>query len=121
MRGCVDDLVPHPVVQILSFWAEMGSGYNLKVEYGAAFNRHISSSPEHHSGLQASATKVVKENELLSALAASPFKAGFASQKSRDQYREDVEKCLTYIKDGQSYELCLTTQLRKKNQQPRHN
>ncbi|GAB2297499.1 nucleolar protein [Dionaea muscipula] len=76
---------------------------------------------EHHSGLQASATKVVKENELLSALAASPFKAGFASQKSRDEYLEDVEKCLTNIKDGQSYELCLTTQLRKKNQQPRHN
>ncbi|GAB2276740.1 hypothetical protein Dimus_011457 [Dionaea muscipula] len=127
-------------------------GYNLKVECGAAFNRHISSSPDacfffadnfvvidHHNGdvyvmslcevdrtsfwlddtvkkllgLQASAAKVVKENELLSALA-SPFKAGFASQKSRDQYLEDVEKCLTYIKDGQSYELCLTTQLRKK-------
>ncbi|GAB2295111.1 hypothetical protein Dimus_029287, partial [Dionaea muscipula] len=75
--------------------------YNLKVECGAAFNRHISSSLEHHYGLQASATKVVKENELLSALAASLFKASFTSQKSRDQYLEDVEKCLTYIKDGQ--------------------
>ncbi|GAB2277004.1 hypothetical protein Dimus_011712 [Dionaea muscipula] len=80
-----------------------------------AFNRHISSSLEHHSGLQASATKVVKENELLSALAASPFKAGFASRKSRDEYLEDVEKCPTNIKDGQSYESCLTTQLRKKS------
>ncbi|GAB2275644.1 hypothetical protein Dimus_010402, partial [Dionaea muscipula] len=39
---------------------------------------------EHHSGLQASATKVVKENELLLALVASPFKVGFASRKSRD-------------------------------------
>uniref|UniRef100_A0A803L579 aminodeoxychorismate synthase n=1 Tax=Chenopodium quinoa TaxID=63459 RepID=A0A803L579_CHEQI len=43
----------------------------------------------------------------------SPLKAGFTSEKSRDQYIQDVEKCLRYIKDGESYELCLTTQLRK--------
>lgn len=43
----------------------------------------------------------------------SPSKAGFSSEKSRDRYIQDVEKCLAYIKDGESYELCLTTQMRK--------
>lgn len=46
-------------------------------------------------------------------LTSSSSKAGFAAEKSRDQYIEDVHKCLNYIKDGESYELCLTTQLRK--------
>ncbi|KAG9449225.1 hypothetical protein H6P81_009190 [Aristolochia fimbriata] len=39
---------------------------------------------------------------------------GFVTQKSRNRYVKDVEKCLKFIKDGESYELCLTTQMRKR-------
>eukprot|EP00250_Pteridium_aquilinum_P020139 c24719_g1_i1 orf=196-3204(-) len=38
----------------------------------------------------------------------------FVIAKSRKQYMEDVEACLAYIRDGESYELCLTTQLQKR-------
>ncbi|XP_059635092.1 aminodeoxychorismate synthase, chloroplastic isoform X3 [Cornus florida] len=43
-----------------------------------------------------------------------PSKAGFLVEKSRDQYMNDVETCQKFIKDGESYELCLTTQLRRR-------
>lgn len=43
----------------------------------------------------------------------SSHKAGFAAEKSKEQYLRDVKKCLNYIRDGESYELCLTTQIRK--------
>ncbi|KAH7416482.1 hypothetical protein KP509_14G093500 [Ceratopteris richardii] len=38
----------------------------------------------------------------------------FVIAKSKKQYMEDVQSCLKYIKDGESYELCLTTQLQKR-------
>ncbi|CAN1237923.1 Aminodeoxychorismate synthase, chloroplastic [Linum grandiflorum] len=44
----------------------------------------------------------------------SPSEMGFRAEKSRVQYIEDVNKCLDYIKDGESYELCFTSQLRKR-------
>lgn len=47
----------------------------------------------------------------------SPHRAGFEAEKSREQYIEDVKKCLKYIKDGESYELCFTTQIRKNIEQ----
>lgn len=36
----------------------------------------------------------------------------FAIDKSKHQYIKDVEKCLGFIRDGNSYELCLTTLMR---------
>uniref|UniRef100_A0A1D1XJA7 aminodeoxychorismate synthase n=2 Tax=Anthurium amnicola TaxID=1678845 RepID=A0A1D1XJA7_9ARAE len=36
----------------------------------------------------------------------------FSVAKSRHQYVEDVKRCLKFIADGESYELCLTTQMK---------
>lgn len=38
---------------------------------------------------------------------------GFSAEKSRQQYITEVEKCQKFIRDGESYELCFTTQLRR--------
>lgn len=42
------------------------------------------------------------------------LKSGFSAEKSREQYIKDVENCQEFIKEGESYELCLTTQMRMK-------
>ncbi|OVA07756.1 Anthranilate synthase component I [Macleaya cordata] len=63
--------------------------------------------------LKTSATEKFKEKKSQST-APVPHEAGFHAEKSRDQYMKDVEKCLNFIKDGESYELCLTTQMRKR-------
>ncbi|GFZ18511.1 para-aminobenzoate (PABA) synthase family protein [Actinidia rufa] len=63
--------------------------------------------------LKASATKkLISRNSQLVADASS--EVGFVTEKSRDHYIKDVEKCQKFIKDGESYELCLTTQMRKR-------
>nr|AHA43412.1 para-aminobenzoate synthase [Solanum nigrum] len=42
------------------------------------------------------------------------LESGFSAEKSREQYIKDVENCQEFIKEGESYELCLTTQMRMK-------
>ncbi|XP_066375509.1 probable aminodeoxychorismate synthase, chloroplastic [Miscanthus floridulus] len=41
-------------------------------------------------------------------------KQSFVVDKSKDQYIRDVQSCLDYIRDGESYELCLTTQMKRR-------
>uniref|UniRef100_A0A0D9WTR2 aminodeoxychorismate synthase n=1 Tax=Leersia perrieri TaxID=77586 RepID=A0A0D9WTR2_9ORYZ len=41
-------------------------------------------------------------------------KQGFVIEKSKEEYIRDVQSCLDYIKDGESYELCLTTQMNRR-------
>ncbi|XP_062234234.1 probable aminodeoxychorismate synthase, chloroplastic [Phragmites australis] len=41
-------------------------------------------------------------------------KQSFIVEKSKDQYIRDVQSCLDYIRDGESYELCLTTQMKRR-------
>ncbi|KAJ1260707.1 hypothetical protein BS78_10G253000 [Paspalum vaginatum] len=41
-------------------------------------------------------------------------KHSFVVEKSKDQYIRDVQSCLDFIRDGESYELCLTTQMKRR-------
>ncbi|KAL6010285.1 hypothetical protein ACLOJK_000716 [Asimina triloba] len=64
-------------------------------------------------GLEAQATKQFKEKNSQT-MTSVMCNFEFVFDKSKDQYIEDVEKCLKLIEDGESYELCLTTQMRKR-------
>ncbi|KAF8658874.1 hypothetical protein HU200_059373 [Digitaria exilis] len=48
------------------------------------------------------------------AISSKVNKQSFVVEKSKDQYIRDVQSCLDYIRDGESYELCLTTQMKGK-------
>ncbi|KAG2723523.1 hypothetical protein I3760_02G173700 [Carya illinoinensis] len=76
-----------------------------------AMTSWLDSTEEKLFSLKLSATRLEDQNFQVGNF--SPFEAGFRAEKSREQYMEDVEKSLRYIKDGESYELCLTTQIRK--------
>uniref|UniRef100_A0A7N0TRZ5 aminodeoxychorismate synthase n=1 Tax=Kalanchoe fedtschenkoi TaxID=63787 RepID=A0A7N0TRZ5_KALFE len=56
-------------------------------------------------------TEIREQSPRLTTL--SPMEAGFIAEKSREQYTKDVDCCMKYITDGESYELCYTTQLKK--------
>lgn len=48
------------------------------------------------------------------AISSNVNKQSFVVEKSKDQYIRDVQSCLDYIRDGESYELCLTTQMKRR-------
>ncbi|KXG20764.1 probable aminodeoxychorismate synthase, chloroplastic isoform X4 [Sorghum bicolor] len=48
------------------------------------------------------------------ARSSSVHKQSFVVEKSKDQYIREVQSCLDYIRDGESYELCLTTQMKRR-------
>ncbi|OEL24674.1 putative aminodeoxychorismate synthase, chloroplastic [Dichanthelium oligosanthes] len=48
------------------------------------------------------------------AISSNADKQNFVVEKSKDQYIRDVQSCLDYIRDGESYELCLTTQMKRR-------
>ncbi|XP_031504188.1 aminodeoxychorismate synthase, chloroplastic isoform X2 [Nymphaea colorata] len=47
-------------------------------------------------------------------LTLADYDEAFSMEKSRSEYLEDVKRCMAYINDGESYELCLTMQMKKK-------
>lgn len=64
--------------------------------------------------LQARTSKKLITPQISQPIPNASYDEGFVSEKSRDRYIKDVEKCQKFIKDGESYELCFTTKMRKR-------
>lgn len=58
------------------------------------------------------ATKKLDKKKTHVCSSTSTIPSTFYIEKTRHQYIKDVEKCLQFIHDGESYELCLTTQMK---------
>ncbi|PON45005.1 Para-aminobenzoate synthase, component I [Trema orientale] len=90
-----------------------GDVYIMSIHEGCTAPSWLEAMEQKLLTLEASVKRDTKE-QTLKPLRSVSSKAGFLCDKSREDYIKDIEKCMEYIKDGESYELCLTTQLRKK-------
>ncbi|XP_010470035.1 PREDICTED: aminodeoxychorismate synthase, chloroplastic isoform X3 [Camelina sativa] len=82
-------------------------------EEGTTESSFLNDTEEKLTNLRVSSTGKWKD-QTLPAIDSSQCKERFIPDKSKEQYINDVESCMAYIKDGESYELCLTTQNRRK-------